>query len=362
MTATRAYPPVPGEALQILRCQQTLQPLELVNGDLYSLTANLTFPVHNGLVFMGYDVRQHVFMRRVIEEEREHQTSAQFFDRDLAFLKNSSQAVVDMINLVRRDHPMLPGMRALEVGAGSGWVSWFFAQAGYDTWVCELEPNSLWISWLYEHPNLGAGKRIVSDATLVPFADDSFDVVICKEFAHHVKDKDRLFAEANRVLKPGGLLLGFEPARSLWSTLHYWRHPDPHTDHVIVWRMQYERAIRRNGFKLQTAAPYHYRSDGRLAALAKWRQRCIQGVRDGRPVGSPVDRLAQYVFGSFLMLVAEKVRPAPIHERPSIQVVDPYTLRVGDEDREIFRPFVDVLESAASTLAQRNNGEVVAAV
>ena len=108
-----------------------------------------------------------------------------------------AKATAAIIRSLDRIRPIEPGLRSLEVGAGSGWVSYTFAEHGYDAWLCELEPNSLAVGLLYDHPNMGEGKRIVSDATLVPFADGTFDIVVCKEFAHHVPDKYALFAVAN---------------------------------------------------------------------------------------------------------------------------------------------------------------------
>ena len=44
------------------------------------------------------------------------------------------------------------------------------------------------------------------DATRLPFADGSFDGVICIEAAFHFPSRARFFAEAHRVLRPGGVL------------------------------------------------------------------------------------------------------------------------------------------------------------
>ncbi|PBC06131.1 class I SAM-dependent methyltransferase [Mesorhizobium sp. WSM3860] len=49
----------------------------------------------------------------------------------------------------------------------------------------------------------------------LPFADASFDVVFSKDALLHVRDKDALFAEIFRVLKPGGVF-----AASNWMISH----------------------------------------------------------------------------------------------------------------------------------------------
>jgi ubiquinone/menaquinone biosynthesis C-methylase UbiE len=56
------------------------------------------------------------------------------------------------------------------------------------------------------------------DATAMPFPDASFSAVACFTMLHHVPApelQDRLFAEAYRVLRPGGVLAGSDGRMSL---------------------------------------------------------------------------------------------------------------------------------------------------
>lgn len=47
---------------------------------------------------------------------------------------------------------------------------------------------------------------VVADALDLPFGDDGFDVVWTQHSSMNVEDKDRLYGEARRVLRPGGRL------------------------------------------------------------------------------------------------------------------------------------------------------------
>ena len=47
----------------------------------------------------------------------------------------------------------------------------------------------------------------LGDAKNLPFADDTFDVVMSNTVLHHIPDPVPFLAEANRVLKTGGVLL-----------------------------------------------------------------------------------------------------------------------------------------------------------
>jgi GT2 family glycosyltransferase/SAM-dependent methyltransferase len=59
---------------------------------------------------------------------------------------------------------------------------------------------------------------VVGDATRLPFAADSFDVVTMFDLLEHVADDTRAVAEAKRVLRPGGILLVSTPNET-------WRFP-----------------------------------------------------------------------------------------------------------------------------------------
>jgi SAM-dependent methyltransferase len=62
-------------------------------------------------------------------------------------------------------------------------------------------------------------RFVQADATRLPFADAHFDTLLVFGGVHHVPDRRALFAEAARVLRPGGRLLFREP----WSDFAPWR-------------------------------------------------------------------------------------------------------------------------------------------
>lgn len=62
------------------------------------------------------------------------------------------------------------------------------------------------------------------DATAMPFADASFEVVLCFTMLHHIPTielQDRLIREARRVLRPGGIFAGSD---SRWGPLFALAH------------------------------------------------------------------------------------------------------------------------------------------
>lgn len=99
---------------------------------------------------------------------------------------------------------------------------------------------------------LGGRVRFVQAAPgPLPFADGAFDVVFSKDALVHVSDKDALFAEIFRVLKPGGVFTA-----SNWMISHD-GEPSPDMKAYIAavglsFAMaspdRYARAMRRAGF------------------------------------------------------------------------------------------------------------------
>jgi SAM-dependent methyltransferase len=65
---------------------------------------------------------------------------------------------------------------------------------------------------------------LLGDGADLPFPDQSFSAVVCFTMLHHVPSpalQDRLFAEARRVLRPGGVFRGADSTSSLlFRVLH----------------------------------------------------------------------------------------------------------------------------------------------
>jgi SAM-dependent methyltransferase len=332
-------------------CPETLGPLEPSEDGFWSPAAGRMYPVRAGLVFFGYPERDAAMINATMAEEHEWQGTAAHLDRDIEFLRQSSPRAVDLINLISRhlagsvDRP-----KALELGAGSGWVSWLLAVAGYDTWLADFEANSLAIGLQYDHPNLGEGKRFACDARYAPFADESFDLVLLKEFVHHVADYDLLFAEASRVLRPGGVVALMEPTRSVLQTLLELRTPDLHDGHVITWLDSYRRSLKRNGFTLQHETAVYSERENRFALLGELKRRAARSVDGYRQPDVFTKAHLRLIGDASSIVIGRKTRPAPRAQRPPMRVIDPATLVISDDERAQFRRMIPILEQAAERL------------
>ena len=101
------------------------------------------------------------------------------------------------------------GDRVLDAGAGIGGTSRYIArERGARVTAVDLTPEYCEVAaWL--NAAVGLGDQIdvhTADVTELPFPDASFDVVISQHVQMNIADKARLYAEARRVLAPGGRL------------------------------------------------------------------------------------------------------------------------------------------------------------
>jgi len=99
---------------------------------------------------------------------------------------------------------------ALDLAAGRGISSYALARDGWTVTALEPDPGELVgsgaIRSLIKQSNLPIS--IVSEySENLPFEDNNFDVVNCRQALHHAKDLGKTCREIYRVLKPGGLMI-----------------------------------------------------------------------------------------------------------------------------------------------------------
>ncbi len=124
-----------------------------------------------------------------------------------------------------------PGNRVLDVGCGPGRHSWeAYGCPGVDVVATDMSTDS--VRWalhmlrsMVDNKESGGGQAhgAAVDATSLPFADASFDVVICSEVLEHIPDDKQAVFELTRVLKPGGTLVVsvplYLPEKICWALL-----------------------------------------------------------------------------------------------------------------------------------------------
>jgi ubiquinone/menaquinone biosynthesis C-methylase UbiE len=101
------------------------------------------------------------------------------------------------------------GEHVLEVGAGPGAATAELARRGRR--VISLEYSHDFCVRL--HAKVDAASVVQGDASVLPFASQTFTSAIAVLVLHHLRSRDaqdRAFAEILRVLKPGGVFVALE--------------------------------------------------------------------------------------------------------------------------------------------------------
>ena len=122
----------------------------------------------------------------------------------------SKHGMVEFLTTMRYIEKYLrPGMRILEVGAGTGRYSHALAQKGYDVDAVELVQHNIDVFREKTQPGETVTIRQGNAKDLSFFADDTYDITLLLGPMYHlytVEDQKQALSEAIRVTKKGGIV------------------------------------------------------------------------------------------------------------------------------------------------------------
>lgn len=145
-----------------------------------------------------------------IQDEIERiQKTYELFNEDTRLSRSKAAQVEFLTNTRCIEQYLKPGARILDVGAGAGAYSLYFARKGYPVCALELAENNLraFRKKLTPADNIDLAQGNAVD--LSRYEDDSFDAVLLFGPLYHLhrpEDCQRCIAEAKRVCKPDGKL------------------------------------------------------------------------------------------------------------------------------------------------------------
>ena len=188
-----------------------------------------------------------------------------------------------------------PGERILDVGCGEGrhtltaWLEHPVHAVGLDLGADDLATAASRRDEFRELADATGEARadfLRASALQMPFADASFDVVVCSEVLEHIHDYRGVLAEIHRVLKPGGRFVASVP-RAWPERLCWWLSDAYHEapgGHIRIFdAADLRRAIEHQGFGFRSRHWAH------ALHVPYWWLRCL-GDPD-RPDDNPLARL-----------------------------------------------------------------------
>lgn len=98
----------------------------------------------------------------------------------------------------------------VEIGAGTGMFAERFALMAPDATVFAADIEEAMVAWMNDNRELARGGRLVpllAEETHVPLDDEVADLVVMINLHHELVDPAASYAEALRLLRPGGQIL-----------------------------------------------------------------------------------------------------------------------------------------------------------
>jgi SAM-dependent methyltransferase len=152
------------------------------------------------------ETRQHVLYEHVAHEY------------DDVFPRHVAEHYLDKrTGLVKELLPQ--GGMVLDVGCGTGRLGSAIAGEGYDVFGADLSP-----SMVRKARDRGLRATYVATTTVLPFADDSFDLALTVATLHHLETPRRVadtVEEMGRIVRPGGFVVLWDhnPSNPYWPIL-----------------------------------------------------------------------------------------------------------------------------------------------
>jgi len=105
----------------------------------------------------------------------------------------------------------LAGKRLLDIGAGLGESSVYFAKLGAAVTLVDISPAMVNLALRLGRCHGVELEGMVGNIEELNLPEDSFDIVYIANTVHHIRNRRRLFQQIQRTLKPGGRFFSCDP-------------------------------------------------------------------------------------------------------------------------------------------------------
>lgn len=144
---------------------------------------------------------------RIKDEIEQIQKTYELFNEDTRLSRSQAARVEFLTTTHYIEQYLRPGARILDVGAGAGAYSLYFARKGYEVCALELAENNIRAFRQKITPEDKIDLVQGNAVDLSRYGDDSFDAVLLFGPLYHLhreEDRQRCIQEAKRVCKPDG--------------------------------------------------------------------------------------------------------------------------------------------------------------
>ncbi len=126
-------------------------------------------------------------------------------------------------NIIKELASQAPGMRALDIGTGTGQLAVYLARSGYDVTGIDLADKMISRAKRY-----AASQKLnidfqTGDAEQLKYEDNSFDIVVSRNLLWTLPHPGKALKEWRRVLKPDGTLILCDGLwlNTTWKRFHH---------------------------------------------------------------------------------------------------------------------------------------------
>lgn len=233
----------------MLACPDTSKPLRIEDGRIVCPESGREFPLQDGIPSLlpaGFE-----FSAELEEEDRWYREQPTRFPPAHDLARQPIREAFERLGIGGESW-------VLNVGAGAGTRDLRIVERYTERIVCLDISREAVRRFLEKEPY----SAFLATAEQLPFADDSFDVVLLSGILHHVAGHSRMLPylkECRRVLKPGGALVALDPnllypIAAAMAAIDLvaqrvrpgWRHHVPHERPLVPASLR--RSIRAAGF------------------------------------------------------------------------------------------------------------------
>ena len=193
----------------------------------------------------------------------------------------------------------------MDLGCGTGSFTARFRDQGFDLSAIDISPECIRHAQK-KYPSI---KFEVGDIEHTRYQDETFDAVFLSGVLHHFPNLDKLLKETRRIVKPGGILIGYDPHKAnpiMWlyrcKESPFYSAKGVTANEQPLTKLQINRALNACNFSEQdvcgiSGVTYKY-VESKISLLLLPVYNLIEKIMDFK--------LLRNRFGSFLITYAKK--------------------------------------------------------